>query len=364
MSKNKNIRIVDIAKLAGVSAGTVDRVIHNRGYVSAEKRGKVEKILKEIDYRPNLVARFLASKRDYKFGIIVPSYGEGEYWELVCNGINKAETEMKKFNISVEFFHFDQYSQDSFTRAILKSKFEKLDGVVLATLFGNSVVGFSRELDKNKIPYVYLDSDIQGQNNLAYFGGDSHGSGQIAAKLLLKEVGLEADIFIAHIRFKRKDITLQMKNRERGFREYLANNNHKGNIHYIEIDPQNHTPSINKLNEVMHKKAGLVGGTVLNSRIYELVAMLDKVDPLLQERVRLVGHDAIDRNIKALKNDQISFILSQQPVMQGYDAIMALSNFSLFNQIPTGTTLMPIDILIKENIDYYNNYLQYEKQTI
>lgn len=57
-----NIRIVDIAKMAGVSVGTVDRVIHNRGRVSEENRKKVQAILEMVHYQPNLMARSLASK--------------------------------------------------------------------------------------------------------------------------------------------------------------------------------------------------------------------------------------------------------------------------------------------------------------
>ncbi|HQB28933.1 MAG TPA: LacI family DNA-binding transcriptional regulator, partial [Paludibacter sp.] len=52
--QQKRIRIKDIAKLAGVSAGTVDRVVHNRGNVSAKSREAVEKVLKEVNYRPNI----------------------------------------------------------------------------------------------------------------------------------------------------------------------------------------------------------------------------------------------------------------------------------------------------------------------
>ena len=48
--QQKRIRIKDIAKLAGVSAGTVDRVVHNRGNVSAKSREAVEKVLKEVNY--------------------------------------------------------------------------------------------------------------------------------------------------------------------------------------------------------------------------------------------------------------------------------------------------------------------------
>ena len=59
-----NIRIVDIAKMAGVSVGTVDRVIHNRGRVSEENRKKVQAILEMVNYQPNLMARSLASKNN------------------------------------------------------------------------------------------------------------------------------------------------------------------------------------------------------------------------------------------------------------------------------------------------------------
>ena len=59
----KNIRILDIAKKAGVSIGTVDRVLHQRGEVSEETREKILKIIREFDYRPNILASTLASKK-------------------------------------------------------------------------------------------------------------------------------------------------------------------------------------------------------------------------------------------------------------------------------------------------------------
>ncbi len=50
--ENKNYTIKDIARMAGVSAGTVDRVLHNRGDVSAASLEKVRKVLDEINYSP------------------------------------------------------------------------------------------------------------------------------------------------------------------------------------------------------------------------------------------------------------------------------------------------------------------------
>ena len=48
-----NVTINDVAKAAGVSKGTVDRVIHNRGEVSEKSRKKVLKVIEELGYKPN-----------------------------------------------------------------------------------------------------------------------------------------------------------------------------------------------------------------------------------------------------------------------------------------------------------------------
>lgn len=356
MKNNSNIRIIDIAEMAGVSPGTVDRVLHNRGRVSEEKRGKVEKILKEINYEPNMVARFLASNRKYTFAVISPTYSSGDYWELVCEGIDRATAEQKKFNISTEYFLFNQYDRNSFLKAVESFREKEFDGVLIATLFGEYVVNLSKELDEKQMPYIYIDSSIAGQNDLSYFGGDSFGSGVIAAKLLLKEVGVSSDIFFAHIRFKYNEISVQMKTREQGFMECLKANSYLGRIHHIEIDPDNYPESLKKMEVIAIESSGLVGGIVLNSRIYELNNVLKNMDSSLRDKIKLIGHDAIERNVEALKKDEVSFLLSQRPEFQGYDAVKALSNYLLFKQNPEKVNYMPIDILIKENVDFYNNY--------
>ncbi|NDW10092.1 substrate-binding domain-containing protein [Dysgonomonas sp. 520] len=356
MKSKSNIRIVDIARMAEVSIGTVDRVLHNRGHVSEEKRERVEKVLKEINYEPNMVARFLASKRTYTFAAIVPFYTKGSYWELACEGINRASAEMRKFNINVEYFHFDQYDRNSFqesAKALLNSKF---DGVVIATLFEGPVITLSKQLDEMEIPYIYIDSDIPGQNHLAYFGGNSFVSGTIAAKLLTGAIGQDSDIFFTHVKFKHTEVSVQMKTREMGFMDYLNTIKYKGTIHHIEIDPDDHTQSLNQLTALLEKNQNLIGGIVFNSRIYELINLLNKINNKLKTNIMLIGHDAIEGNVDALKNGQIMFLLSQRPDLQGYDAVKALGNYFLFKQTPNKENYMPIDILLKENVDYYNNY--------
>lgn len=169
-----NIRIVDIAKMAGVSVGTVDRVIHNRGRVSEENKKKVQAILEMVHYQPNLMARSLASKKQYHFVAIIPSFAHGEYWEAISEGIDKAASEMESYNITVTKLFFDQYNNKAFDDTVRNLLDGKVDGVLIATLFADSVIRLSQELDNNEIPYVYVDSNIKGQHQLAYFGTESY----------------------------------------------------------------------------------------------------------------------------------------------------------------------------------------------
>ena len=96
-----HIRIKDIAEKAGCSIGTVDRVIHRRGKVSAAVEKRILGIMKELNYKPDLSARALASKRSLTLGILLPSYRKGEFWELPNLGIREAITQYEEegFNI-------------------------------------------------------------------------------------------------------------------------------------------------------------------------------------------------------------------------------------------------------------------------
>ena len=85
----------------------------------------------------------------------------------------------------------------------------KVDGVLIATLFADSVIRLSQELDNNEIPYVYVDSNIKGQHQLAYFGTESYDAGVIAARLLTDRLSSSSDILMARIIHSGKNDSIQ-----------------------------------------------------------------------------------------------------------------------------------------------------------
>jgi LacI family transcriptional regulator len=71
-NRRNHVTITDVAQHAGVSAMTVSRVVNNRGQISKAMRERVYKAMHELDYKPNRIARSLASNQTFKIGVTVP----------------------------------------------------------------------------------------------------------------------------------------------------------------------------------------------------------------------------------------------------------------------------------------------------
>ena len=77
--------IKDVAREAGLTVGTVSRVLNNRGYISEATRQKVYQVMKELNYQPNEVARSLSKSRTNTIGVIVPHIVHPYFAKLISN---------------------------------------------------------------------------------------------------------------------------------------------------------------------------------------------------------------------------------------------------------------------------------------
>ena len=178
----ERIRIKDIARLADVSVGTVDRVIHGRSGVSEASKKRVEEILKQLDYQPNMYASALASNKKYTFICLLPEHLEGEYWTAVEIGIHEAIATYSDFNTSVKINYYDPYDYHSFENVSEAILALQPDGVMVAPTAPQYTKGFTDQLQALDIPYIYIDSNIKDVPPLAFFGQNSRQSGYFAAQ--------------------------------------------------------------------------------------------------------------------------------------------------------------------------------------
>ena len=79
----------DVAKLAGVGAGTVSRYISGTGSISLKSADKIARAIEQLNYRPNSMARSLSSRRSDLIGVWVPSL-EGPYYHMMIRAIESA----------------------------------------------------------------------------------------------------------------------------------------------------------------------------------------------------------------------------------------------------------------------------------
>ena len=230
----ENIRIKDIAERAGVSVGTVDRVIHNRPNVSKIALEKVNKALAEMDYKPNMYASALAYNKKYTFYCVLPKHEQEAYWDEIEEGAQACTDFRRDFGITLKFIYYERFNNASFTRMVREFFTEKFDGVIIVPTTLEQTARFTEKLLDRGIPYVLLDSYMPDLKPLAFFGQDSFASGYFAARMLMLIAAKEKEIALVKQTRDGKVGSKQQANRETGFRHYMED--HFPDVKITEVD--------------------------------------------------------------------------------------------------------------------------------
>lgn len=349
----ERVRIKDIAKMADVSVGTVDRVIHGRSGVSEASRKRVEEILKQLDYQPNMYASALASNKKYSFTCLLPQHEEGEYWTDVETGIRQALDTYSDFNVDADILYYDPYDYHSFESIALKILNTEPDGVMVAPTVPKYTTPFTGELTKRNIPYIYIDSNIKEEPALSFFGQNSHQSGYFSARILMLLAGKDAQS-IAIFRKINEGIvgSNQQERREIGFRSYMSQYHPSCQILELDLHAKHDTEDTKMLDEFFCAHPEVKNGITFNSKAYIIGEYLQKhgIDDF-----NLMGYDLLQRNVECLKQGSIFFLIAQQPTLQGFNGIKALCDYLILKKEVARENFMPIDLLTKENIEFYYN---------
>lgn len=349
--KNKTVRIKDIALKANVSTGTVDRVIHDRGRVAPEVKEKVLKIIKDMDYEPNLMARALGLNKVFKFAALIPDEQYDSYWHAPKVGVLKASRELKQFGVQVIQYPFNPYNVESFIQQATKVSDEGVDGILLSPIFYREVLPFFEKWKKSNIPFVLFNTHIADYEPLSYIGQDSYQSGLLAARLMHYGLPTSCAILIAHFD---EDISnaAHLSKKELGFRNYFIQNHidQKYNILKVDFDSSNFPVFIKRLEDVIENTSHLEGIFVTTSKAFEIAAYLKQRHI---KNIRIVGYDLLPPNVHYLNSGSISFLINQNPKGQGFWGIHQLANHLVFKKEVPALKYLPLDIVTKENVNYF-----------
>ncbi|MGI6231396.1 MAG: substrate-binding domain-containing protein [Prevotella sp.] len=347
----EKIRIKDIAERAGVSVGTVDRVLHHRPNVSPKALDKVEKALKEMNYQPNMYASALAYNRSYNFPVIMPSHEQVAYWEEIEEGVKMAQEARRDFHVRTQIYYYDRFDDKSFLDTARKCLDTKPDGVVLVPGDLEPTRQFTDKLHELEIPFVMLDSYMPDLKPLTFYGQDSFSSGYFAARMLMLIAGQEKAILLVKLTINGRVVSKQQDNREVGFRHYMKD--HFPNVKILELnmpltetrakydslldDFFSHHPEIHHC-ITLGSKAHVVGDYLLRTN---------------RREIQIMGYDMVGKNAECLRQGSISFLIAQHAYQQGFSSVDALFKAIVLKKKVQPVNYMPIELLTKENVDFY-----------
>jgi LacI family transcriptional regulator len=349
--KSISVRIKDIAEKAGVSTGTVDRVLHKRGKVAPDVERRVLQALKDMNYEPNLIARALGSNKSYRIAALIPDPAYDNYWQAPKDGVETAEAALRQYGVQVEQYLFNPYDVNCYIEKAKLLTQSGADGIFLSPIFYRETLPFFSHWQEKNIPFVLFNTHIANAGALSYVGQDSYQSGLLAGKLIHYGQQNPCSILIAHIDEEISNAAHLLK-KEQGLRDYFSQNGLAEQYKIIVTSLTRCDPAIfsQKLEEVISNNAGIQSIYITTSKAYDVAAWLEQKGI---KNMKLVGYDLLPKNLHYLNNGLISFLINQNPHGQGYCGIHQLANHLVFKKDVPESKYLPLDVVTKENAAYY-----------
>jgi len=345
MLTKKKSRIKDIAQLAKVSIGTVDRVLHNRGRVSPQTMQKVNEIVKQINYKPNILARALVINKKYTIGLFIPNPNGNEYWEQAFKDNHKLISKFEQLGLNIELYFYSTENKKSFEETGQKILKSQPNAIIMASLFLNEGLTFYNQCCDLSIPVIIFDTTIPYLEPLSFIGIDSFQSGRVAAELLTMTGNKKGKFAILHFDQELVDAP-QMFEREKGFISYLKEKcPEKEYVVRVLNNKQHHYQ--NELKEIFEKDK--IGGIfVSTAKVYLIGSYLqqNKIHGIV-----VIGYDLTSKNIQLLNNGYINFLINENPRLQVELSINSLGNYLLYGEPINSQILFPIEIITHTNLN-------------
>jgi len=337
----------EIAKLAGVSRGTVDRVLNNRGSVNQDTEKTIREIAKSLNYSPNIAGKNLAvRKKKLKFGFILFGTVDSNFFfaDVVC-GIKERAAALSDFGVTVEIRESRFYDPQEQVKTIEELVDLGINGLAITPINHPDVAKKLRELSEKGIPVVTSNSDIPDCGRLAYVGSNYHKSGETAAGLMNLITGGKAKVGI----ISGSPLVLCHIERVAGFTEIIesnfpnlkiiskaVNNDDDDESFAVTREMLNNHPEI----DALYLTAAGVGGACS--------AVIEKG---LAGKLSIVSFDATASTCKLLQDGIISVTIAQQPVKQGAMPLDILLDYLCMGSLPEKElNYTEIEIKIKESL--------------
>lgn len=277
------VTIKDVAKSANVSIATVSRLIRNDGFISEELKKRINEAIKELDYKPNLVARSLKLRKSNTIGLIFPDIENPFFISL----IKKAEEVAYENGYSVILGNTENNPEkEKLYLEVFKGKL--VDGYIIITSFSDKNY-ISESLKDEKVIYVDRSLGIDGETCI-----------KLDNKKGIK-LALEYLISLNHKKIGIINVPTNIttgKERYEGYKQILRKNNIEIDENIIKFAGFSAESSLEKTKELLELKNRPTA--ILPTSNLTTVGALMAINELnlkIPEDISIIGFDELDWSI-------------------------------------------------------------------
>lgn len=338
--------IQQIAELAGVSRGTVDRALNHRGRIDPEVARRIEQIAEEIGYVTRQQKRASASGQQVvpgyhkSIGVITQLSG-ASFMIQVHKGIDEVSKKLEKQGIHVLLRESAGVDEQEQLKLIDELAGLGIDGLAIMPVDCDSVrQRLNRLIAEQKIPVITFNSDIVGTGRLCFVGLDNRKSGQAAAGLMGMMMRGQGKVLGITGNFSNSAGSLRMD----GFVEELKNSFPQMELIGVQSS-FDRTEEVERI--IIHAMTAfpdLEGILVISGGQAGVKQAFEQIRP--QKRPFVILYDLTPKNVRYLQEGIVDFLIDQEGYTQGYRAISLLADQLRWNKCPD-REYMYTDINIK-----------------
>lgn len=178
------VTLQQIADAAGVSRGTVDRALNNRGRIRPEVAERIREIAEQMGYKPNTGGRALALLKHRRTIGVIEQFAETPFIIEVDEGIRAAQDEIDRFGCEVKICRIDGIDADKVANTMWEMREAGVNGIALVATEDPRIRKEIELCVQAEIPVVTFNSDLVGSARMAYVGQDAYNCGRTAAGLM------------------------------------------------------------------------------------------------------------------------------------------------------------------------------------
>ena len=338
-----SMTIKEIARLCGVSRGTVDRVLNRRGKVKPETEALILKTIEEMGYTKNIAGRALNVKKNAPvIGVILCSEGN-PFFDDVITGFHRAEEELQHYDVSMLLR--TMHGHDVATQLVLiDSIAESLSALVIQPINDERIAARLRELMEGGMPVVTVNTDIDSEARCCYVGSDYERGGAVAAGLTALITGGAARLGV----IKGVDTLMGHALRLKGFENHLRSICPQ--IEWIAHENASDDPlqAYRKTCEMLQSHPQIDAIFVVAAGVYDVCRAV--IDMGREHDLRVIAYDDVPSTREMIRRGLVRAVVCQQPIEQGYRAFTAA-----FEMILAGNLEYASEIIMEDQIKITEN---------